>query len=355
MTDWIGALAAEVAVGRDAILVSVVAAKGSVPRPAGTRMIVTSQGIAGTIGGGHLEYKAIEVARDLLSGRGARALHRFPLGASLGQCCGGLAQLLFEPISSATDAGWLATVARFRESGVECAIVVPVRGETDARRLVVTADSQVGTLGHPAYDANALTVARKVLAGAVPAGLAVLEGPPTIEVFVDAVRVPDFAIVLFGAGHVGRAVVRVLAGLDCHVQWIDTRDDAFPATVPDNATCVATDAPDAEVAAAPSGAYFLVMTHSHPQDEALAERILARDDFAYFGLIGSVSKRRQFERRLEARGTPRSRLAAMICPIGIEGISGKDPEVIAIAVVAEMLRVRSRGAAGGTATQRRRA
>src|SRR6478735_7414246 len=101
MNDWIGALAAEVAAGRDAILVSVVAAKGSVPRPAGTRMIVTAHAIAGTIGGGHLEYKAIEVARDLLAARGARALHRFPLGASLGQCCGGLAQLLFEPVSAA--------------------------------------------------------------------------------------------------------------------------------------------------------------------------------------------------------------------------------------------------------------
>ena len=194
---------------------------------------------------------------------------------------------------------------------------------------------------------NALALARKVLAGAAPAGLAVLDGAAPIEVFVDVVRVPDFSIVLFGAGHVGRAVVRVLAGLDCHVQWIDTRDDAFPAAIPDNVACVVTDAPEAEVAAAPAGAYFLVMTHSHPQDEALAERILARDDFAYFGLIGSVSKRRQFERRLEARGTPRSRLAAMTCPIGIDGISGKEPEVIAIAVVAEMLRVRSRGGNGG--------
>jgi drug/metabolite transporter (DMT)-like permease len=92
------------------------------------------------------------------------------------------------------------------------------------------------------------------------------------------------------------------------------------------------------------------MTHSHPQDEALAERILARDDFAYFGLIGSVSKRRQFERRLEARGTPASRFAAMTCPIGIDGISGKEPEVIAITVVAEMLQVRSRAVVAGTAT-----
>jgi xanthine dehydrogenase accessory factor len=172
---------------------------------------------------------------------------------------------------------------------------------------------------------------------------------------VDIVRVPDFSIVLFGAGHVGRAVVRTLAHIDCRIQWIDTRDEAFPAAIPENVVCVTTDTPEAEVALAPAGAYFLVMTHSHPQDEALAERILARDDFAYFGLIGSVSKRRQFERRLEARGVPPARLAAMTCPIGIDGIAGKEPEVIAIAVAAELLQVRSGAMAAGSAAQWRRA
>ncbi|MDH5247085.1 MAG: xanthine dehydrogenase accessory protein XdhC, partial [Betaproteobacteria bacterium] len=176
-----------------------------------------------------------------------------------------------------------------------------------------------------------------------------------LEVFVDLVRKPDFAVVLFGAGHVGRAVVRALAGIDCRVTWVDTRDDAFPATKPANVDCLTTDTPEAEVAVAPAGAYFLVMTHSHPQDEALAERILARDDVAYFGLIGSLPKRRQFERRLEARGISRARLATMTCPIGIEGITGKEPEVIAIAVAAQLLQVRSRGAAAGTAGSRRRA
>jgi xanthine dehydrogenase accessory factor len=151
--------------------------------------------------------------------------------------------------------------------------------------------------------------------------------------------------VLFGAGHVGRALVNVLSALSCRITWVDSRDDALPTAVPGNVECVATDVPEAEVAAAPAGAYFLVMTHSHALDEQLAGAILARADFAYFGLIGSVSKRRQFERRLEARGMPRSRLTAMTCPIGIAGIAGKEPEVIAIAVAAELLQVRSGQAA----------
>ena len=102
---------------------------------------------------------------------------------------------------------------------------------------------------------------------------------------------------------------------------------------------------EAEVAAAPGGAYFLVMTHSHALDQTLAEAILARADFAYFGLIGSATKRRQFERRMAARGIPAERFASMTCPIGIPGIKGKEPVTIAIAVAAELLQVRERAVA----------
>ena len=353
MSDWIRALAGEAVSGRSAVLVSIVAAKGSVPRAPGTRMIVTADAIVGTIGGGHLEHKAIGIARGLLADGGTRALHRFPLGASLGQCCGGLAQLLFEPVPG--RAAWLDAIGGLRAEGVECALVTPVRGGAAAERLVVTATTAIGTLGSARTDGEAMALARATLRENGAPRLVTLEGSNGLEVFIDVVRAADWAIVLFGAGHVGRAVVHALAGIDCRIQWVDTRDDAFPATTPDNVDCVTTGTPEAEVAAAPAGAYFLVMTHSHPQDEVLAECILARGDFAYFGLIGSASKRRQFEKRMEARGMPQSRFAAMTCPIGISGITGKEPEVIAIAVAAELLQVRSRVAAAGTARNTRRA
>ena len=338
MNDWIRTLAARATEGRGAILVSIVAAKGSVPRLPGTRMIVGADTVDGTIGGGHLEHKAIAIARDLIAARGPRALHRFPLGASLGQCCGGVAQLLFEPVQG--DAAWLATLAELRGAGTDCALVVPVRGDTSEGRLVVTADDVRGTLASPLHDGEAAVLARKLLGGDGAPGMATLGGPGGLEVFIDILRVPDFSVVVFGAGHVGRAMVRTLAGIDCRLRWVDTRDNAFPESIPDNVDPVTTDTPESEVAAAPPGAYFLVMTHSHPLDEALSECILRRGDFAYFGLIGSQSKRRQFEKRLEARGVPRDRLATMRCPIGISGITGKEPAVIAVAVAAEMLKIR---------------
>ncbi len=240
------------------IVVSVAETKGSVPRDTGTKMFVTASKVSGTIGGGHLEFKAIDIARNMILSSGARAIHRFVLGATLGQCCGGVMNLAFEAI-----------------------------------------------------DAEACG----------------MEKAPT----------PDFQLVLFGAGHVGRAVVRTLADLPCATTWVDSREDEFPNDIPANEQRVCTDEPECEVDAAAAGSYFLVMTHSHALDQVLSERILKRDDFAYFGLIGSLSKRRQFERRLLDRGVSQAQLARMRCPIGVDGIAGKAPATIAIAVAAELL------------------
>lgn len=156
---------------------------------------------------------------------------------------------------------------------------------------------------------------------------------------------PPMHIVLFGAGHVGHALVSLLGNLPCVVQWVDERDELFPDEVPANVQVEATDTPDAIVDHAPAGAYFLVMTHNHALDFALAARIMRRHDFAYFGMIGSKTKRVKFERRLIERGVGPERLIEMTCPIGVPGIVDKAPPSIAIAVAAELFKVRSQEAA----------
>jgi xanthine dehydrogenase accessory factor len=142
---------------------------------------------------------------------------------------------------------------------------------------------------------------------------------------------------LFGAGHVGAAIVRALAELPCHVTWIDQRDDLFPSELPANVQIEATDTPQALIDAAAPGSCFLVMTHSHALDQLLAEHILRRGDAGWFGLIGSRTKRMQFEHRLRERGIADAGLRQMICPIGLPGIHGKQPAVIAAAVAAQLL------------------
>jgi xanthine dehydrogenase accessory factor len=221
------------------MLVSVDSIVGSTPREAGARMLVTAERRYGTIGGGNLEYQACRIARDQLELGEDGGLRRFPLGAGLGQCCGGLVNLMFERLDA--DSDW--------------------------SRAEIEQD--------------------------------------LIELY------------LFGAGHVGQALVRALGGLPINIHWIDTRDDMLPRTLPAGVNAICTDTPEAEIDAAPGDAWFLVMTHDHGLDQRLCEQILQRDDFSYFGLIGSLAKRRNFETRMRRRGIDAQKFARMTCPIGI--------------------------------------
>ena len=157
----------------------------------------------------------------------------------------------------------------------------------------------------------------------------------------DSRPTPPLHVVLFGAGHVGHALVTLLGALPCVVEWVDSRDECFPDETPANVQIEVTDTPEAVIDAAPPGSCFLVMTHNHALDFALAERIMRRRDFAYFGMIGSKTKRVKFERRLIERGVEPERLRAMICPIGVPGIVDKAPASIAVAVGAQLMQVRS--------------
>ena len=263
--DTRSAAAAWLARATPAIVVEVAQALGSAPREAGTRMLVSATEAIGTVGGGHLELKAITCAREMLRTRElAPHTQHFPLGPALGQCCGGAV-----------------------------------------------------TLAYQGLDAQAL--ARWPLA------------PPL------------FHLQLYGAGHVGRAIATLLATLDVSVDWIDEREAEFPAATnlgtrwPEHIRHICVDAVEGEVRLAPPGAFYLVLTHDHDLDLRITEAILKRGDFAYLGLIGSKTKRQRFIHRFEQRGIDTEVIARMTCPIGVEPISGKEPEIIAVAVVAQLL------------------
>ncbi len=149
---------------------------------------------------------------------------------------------------------------------------------------------------------------------------------------------PRFHLQIYGAGHVGRAIVQVLAAVPCRVDWIDERESEFPpGELPPHIRRVCVEPVEAEVAMAAPGSAFLVLTHSHELDLRITQAILARGDFGFFGLIGSATKRAKFERRLAERGVAPEALARMVCPIGLPGLRGKEPGVIAVAAVAQLL------------------
>lgn len=344
MTHWLDDLATLLQAGEDCVAVTVTATRGSVPRDAGTKMLVTATQVRGTIGGGNLEHKAIEIARGLLGGRRLVTTRRFPLAASLGQCCGGLVNLLFEPVLS--DASWVYAASAALASDGHCAIVTATTGDGLRGKLVVTGTTWSGCIGNVAHDVVAVQRARKRLVLAGEPGVDVINGT---ECFVELLHRHDFDIVLFGAGHVGRALVKILAELDCRVRWVDSREHEFPAEIPANVQRIVEECPELEVKHAVAGSYFLVMTHSHPLDQVLSEAILRRGDFAYFGLIGSLTKRRLFEKRMLDRGIGHELFASMTCPIGSGGPESKAPMAIAVAVAAELITHRSHARVTDTA------
>lgn len=271
------------AAGRPALVVRVHAIRGSTPREAGVRMLVGggehSGEVLGTIGGGHLEWQAIDLARKALSeAHSARQplaawQQTFALGPTLGQCCGGSVDLAFEPLTDATLQAWTQ--------------------------------------------------------------------PP-----------PRFHLELHGAGHVGQAIARLLADIDCTVRWVDERADTAEtcgadapglpspqalAALPPHIRFVSTEQAEAEVADAPPGACHLVLTHRHDLDLRIIHAVLQRGDFAFAGLIGSQTKRAKFLHRLQAMGVSDDAIARLTCPIGLPELPGKEPAVIAISVVAQLL------------------
>lgn len=248
----------------DAVLVSVHETAGSVPREAGAWMAVFAQTVTGTIGGGHLELQAIEEARRRLAGGTGADVLRYPLGPTLGQCCGGVVHLRYERLAA-----------------------------SDARSVEQRLHNEAAPLA------------------------------------------------LFGGGHVGKALVNVLGTLPFDVTWIDSRDEIFPERVPDNVTCEHSDPVHAAVADLAPHSRVLVMSFSHAEDldivAACLKRLRERGDLRYVGLIGSKTKWATFRHRLEERGFRKQELAQVTCPIGIPGIAGKQPEVIAVAVAAQLL------------------
>jgi xanthine dehydrogenase accessory factor len=330
MNHWLNALAT---LTTPAILVTVAQVAGSGPRAAGAKMLVTLEQSFDTIGGGHLEMRAIEIAREMLgmpAGTLAneRHLQRFSLGPSLGQCCGGAVHLAFERIAQ-QNLEYINQLHQRWRNKQESWRFIPLQTLTSTTLLDGTGERISGpNLSSHLISQMDASVACQLIAD--EAGQSWL---------IDACMPYKPHLMLFGAGHVGAAIVRALADLPCQITWVDEREDLFPTNLAAKVEIEATDTPEALITNAPAGVSFLVLTHSHALDQHLTEHILRRNDFAWFGLIGSKTKRMLFEHRLRDRGITEQQLKKMVCPIGIPGIQGKEPAVIAASVAAQLLQV----------------
>jgi len=332
-----------------AVLVTVTSVEGSAPRGVGASMLVTARDVVGSIGGGRLEHEVTGRARSLLGGIVPDArLERHALGPGLGQCCGGAVTVWIAPFRTGESLpGWIEALRAAGEterSAVLVTVIASARADVPVGAHVVfdaTRRRHAELADGPAADLE--RAARLHLDANAGRAASVRVGAPESSVLLLIEPDPDAPTTLvFGAGHVGRALVPILAAVPGRVTWIDSRPDAFPASVPAGVDWRVVPLPEDEVDDAPAGASFVVLTHDHALDLRLAEAILRRDDVAYFGLIGSATKRERFVRRLQVRGIGPDRMRRMRCPIGLVGVGGKTPGEVAVAIAAELLQERER-------------
>lgn len=310
------ALARAVAAHGAVVRVVVAEVAGSAPREVGAAMIVWADGQVGTIGGGALEFEAAGRARSMLAAAGRDRVERMPLGPALNQCCGGSVVIL----SELWDADRLATVAG------EALIARALPGTDGAMPLAVKR-----------------LLARARGEGARPCAR-VVQGW-----MVEPVTEPGREIWIWGAGHVGRALVAVLAPLPgLRVTWIDTNAARFPETLPDGIVQRIAANPADLVAGAPAHAEHFVLTFSHALDLALCHRLLGHG-FGTLGLIGSATKWARFRSRLRALGHADARISRIRCPIGDPEL-GKHPQAIAVGVAADLLKDKSASQSKGERT-----
>ena len=283
--------------------------KGSTPREAGASMLVWADGQSGTIGGGALELAAVDHARRCLrSGPGISTLN-VPLGPGIGQCCGGAVNLVIEILDEATLDELVSDSVRMRK----------IRSP---RKAAGSADDPPPRVRR---------VAEAMRSGATTPYTCLVDGW-----LIEPSARPERSIWVYGAGHVGRSVVEVLAGLPFAVTWVDFEDSRFPGEMPPAVRPLVTDPKSLRaIRLAPDGADHLVMTHTHSIDLDICDRVLRRP-FRSLCLIGSRTKRQRFVGRLRSLGHSDEVISRLICPIGIPGL-GKHPRAIAVGVAAGYL------------------
>ncbi len=247
--NWVEAVNQLQRRGEAYVLITLLGSRGSTPRDSGTKMVLAASGSFGTIGGGHLEHKAMSMAAQMLAGDSEQQrIQHFPLGPSLGQCCGGSTTVLFESF--------------------------PARA---------------------------------------------------------------FNIMLCGAGHVGQALAAILSQLPCRLSWVDSRADQLPRQPASNVQAIVSDSVAEEVASMPAASYYLIMTHNHQLDFNILEAVLGRGDARYIGVIGSTTKWRRFQMRLEHKGYEQHLYQHVRCPAGLAAVPGKRPIEVAVSIAGEVI------------------
>jgi len=319
----------------EVVRVAVATIKGSAPREPGTTMLVAAGRVIGTIGGGHLEWEGIRAAREMMKNGTATPsarMERFVLATHLGQCCGGVVELWLERLTRA-DLTLLRSASQAVRDREPVLMTTSLSGGRSTRRVMRAST--------PAFLPSSLRASAEALLASESSERFYLVRNADNIMLLERLDTPRTPLWIYGAGHVGQSVVRVLEELAFEITWVDSREELLPRSLPPHIHAFHAEVPAQAAAAAPAGVRHLVMTHDHAIDYEICRALLQRGDCGWVGLIGSGSKAARFRSRLLKDCVPEAALERLTCPIGVEGIEGKAPSVIAISVAAQLLQTLS--------------
>jgi xanthine dehydrogenase accessory factor len=313
--DWAEIACDLVSQNKRCVLIFVTSHEGSTPRETGAWALVSDDVCHGTLGGGEVEHLAMADARELLSGQKQwqRTSEKFHLGPDLGQCCGGVMDAFFEPVN-VNSLSWLKQVV------------------------------DVDGAGYILFPLSEPPSAPQVMAGVVPENLAETAGLHIQPLMDDRPKV-----VLYGAGHIGRSIAVMAAQMPVRLEVVDERPEALENISPArNIKVTQRESPPAHAKELEDADAVLIMTHNHGLDYRLCQMLIGKIDIAYLGLIGSASKAARFRNGLAKEGFCDREIEHLTCPIGRYGPLGKEPGVIALSALTEIMQILRSGQIGDT-------
>ena len=348
--SWIGAISKHKHQKDDYVVITVVETNGSTPCNTGQKIVYSGgDNFYGSIGGGNFEYKALKNAQRMLSlDVNQVEVVRYPLGASLGQCCGGYVKVMFE--SELNDAGidqdqsWIKHVKDLEEQGSDFIVCTEIGSINESRRLgykIVythdqTNDTSVDSSSSDKFneidDLFNLTGSDKELK---KAAILMQEDSICYERFAYSEKQP---VAVFGAGHISRALMPMLSKLPVKVYWIDDRKAELDKYEGDTSTInIVCDDPSVAVSDLPKNIYCMIITYSHQIDFDICEQVMLRDSFCYLGVIGSSIKGNKFKKRLLNKGLSENIVDKLRCPMGMKYKFIKSPIAISISIATDLI------------------
>ena len=348
MNSWLKPVKTASALNNGFVLLTIISTKGSTPCSNGDKIVFSgAESVFGSIGGGNLEFKALSFAEELLSlNSNGTYLKKYPLGASLGQCCGGYVNVMFESfIQSDATNSWIETVSNLLQDNEDFIVATIVDSNSEiefSSKKFVYLD---GTLSPNIGDKKISSLITKSAKD-----LLLLSDSPTIvqfenqsgaltEVCFEKVLTSEVQpVVIFGAGHISRALMPILINLPIKIYWVDDRAEQFDKYQGDTSQIdIICDDFVQSIPDLPDSSYCLVITYSHQIDFEICEKMITQNNFSYLGMIGSEIKGKKFRDRFHQKNFSEEVINKFICPIGDKQKFLKSPAAIAVTIAMDLI------------------